>query len=90
MHLLILLQAGIISGKDSRQLVIALEPEAASIYCRSLDVNQFIEPSGQQSSPSFREGTKYLVIDAGGNMTSIYRYLIVCIIKDFGKTVTLI
>lgn len=48
---------------DSEQLIIALEPEAASLYCRRLDVKQFMDRS---RSISFDTGTKYLVIDSGG------------------------
>ena len=52
---------------DSRQLVIALEPEAASLHCRSLDVAQFVgEPD--KDSVVFKTGTKYMVIDAGGEV----------------------
>ena len=50
---------------DSGQLVIALEPEAASLYCRNLDVNQFLERS-RTADIKLNAGTKYLVIDAGG------------------------
>ena len=52
---------------DSRQLVIALEPEAASLYCRRLDVSHFM---GDNRKPlQFQRGIKYLVIDSGGRLS---------------------
>ena len=60
------MQAGIIRVKDSLQLLIALEPEAASVFCRSLKLNHFIGISREDGKPTFKTGTKYLVIDAGG------------------------
>ena len=50
------------------QIIIALEPEAASLYCRSLKMKDFFEQNG----PAFvkdchaRDGTHYLVADIGG------------------------
>uniref|UniRef100_A0A671E9S3 Heat shock 70 kDa protein 12A n=1 Tax=Rhinolophus ferrumequinum TaxID=59479 RepID=A0A671E9S3_RHIFE len=38
-------QAGLASPENSEQLIIALEPEAASIYCRKLRLYQMIELS---------------------------------------------
>ena len=50
---------------DSHQLVIALEPECASLYCRRLKCAEFInEP--EEDTIAFVPGTKYLVIDCGG------------------------
>ncbi|XP_045147347.1 heat shock 70 kDa protein 12A [Echinops telfairi] len=40
-------QAGLASPENSDQLIIALEPEAASIYCRKLRLHQMIELSGK-------------------------------------------
>ena len=58
-------QAGIISDVTSRGLVIALEPEAASLHCRRLDVHDFVGEDEYREA-NFQTGTKYLVIDAGG------------------------
>ena len=38
-------QAGLASPENAEQLIIALEPEAASIYCRKLRLHQTIELS---------------------------------------------
>jgi len=56
-----LLQAGI----DGAQLSIALEPEAASVFCQLLPTDRIHGSEGakfQVASP----GTKYMVIDLGG------------------------
>ena len=47
-------------------LVIALEPEAASLYCRRLEIDHFICGEGGAKSANFKPGTNYMVIDAGG------------------------
>lgn len=54
-----LFQAGISKSK----LTLALEPEAASIYCNSLPLSKFVKGSGLEG---FEVGHKYLVLDAGG------------------------
>ncbi|WAR14046.1 HS12A-like protein, partial [Mya arenaria] len=56
-------EAGIPFG----QLSICLEPEAASIYCRHLPM----ERSSDTSVSTFKPGTKYLVLDAGGGTVDI-------------------
>ena len=56
-----ILQAGI----PAYQLMIALEPEAASIYCKHLPVEKL---EGSNSICAFQPGSKYLVLDAGGNV----------------------
>ncbi|XP_032541338.1 heat shock 70 kDa protein 12B-like [Chiroxiphia lanceolata] len=58
-------EAGLVSPEEPEQLLIALEPEAASIYCRKLRLHQLIElscrpPSNGLEPPhidsSFRQG----------------------------------
>lgn len=50
------------AGIPKKTLRIALEPEAASIWCKTIPV----EKLNQGAIVSFQEGTKYLVLDAGG------------------------
>ena len=50
-----LYQAGLVDDILSMKLVIALEPEAASLYGRSLP------------GPYSQLGKKYIILDAGGN-----------------------
>ena len=61
------LQAGCINSRNSNQLVLALEPEAASIFCRDVQVDPMAAMlKATASKAKFNEGTKYLIIDAGG------------------------
>ena len=49
---------------DNR-LLIALEPEAASIYCKHIPLANF-QGMTAKFSP-FAVGSRYVVLDAGGN-----------------------
>lgn len=65
-------QGGLITSKQSDQLLIALEPEAASLHCRKLPGSTFVgcsQPEGNK--PTFEPGTKYLVVDAGGGTIDV-------------------
>lgn len=63
-------QAGLVPPANPEQLLIALEPEAASIYCRKLRLNQLIDlsckPLANGLAPelsidsSFRQGKQLL------------------------------
>ncbi|XP_074964331.1 heat shock 70 kDa protein 12A isoform X2 [Phalacrocorax aristotelis] len=69
-------KAGMASPENPEQLIIALEPEAASIYCRKLRLHQMIDLSSRAPvngySPSdaigtgFTQGDRYIVVDSGG------------------------
>ncbi|XP_053399657.1 heat shock 70 kDa protein 12A-like [Mercenaria mercenaria] len=58
-------EAGILEDK----LTIALEPEAASLYCRHLPVEKC--GSDKTSLSKFGPGKRYLVLDAGGGTVDI-------------------
>ena len=62
-------QAGIASRESPAQLVIALEPEAASVYCRRLKLNQLV-PDRRQQRPRGSEDKdledSVLVMDEAG------------------------
>lgn len=60
-------EAAIKAGIDEDQLSIALEPEAASIYCRHLPV----AASANETISKLPAGTKYIVLDAGGGTVDI-------------------
>lgn len=51
------------------QLVLALEPEAASIYCQHLEIER--SKSSAEGFQMFEPGTKYIVLDVGGGTTDI-------------------
>lgn len=52
----------------SENLTMALEPEAASIYCKHLSLEK---GEDQKSFSVFQEGSRYLVLDAGGGTVDI-------------------
>lgn len=57
------------AGIPDNQLLIALEPEAASIYCQYLPIEKL---TGAEKGFSMTDdGTKYMVVDNGG--TYIFR-----------------
>ena len=70
-------QAGLVSREDADQLLIALEPEAASVYCRKLRLHQLVDLSsrapgsgrlGERRSidSSFRQGEPHSGALTGG------------------------
>ncbi|XP_036681575.1 heat shock 70 kDa protein 12B isoform X4 [Balaenoptera musculus] len=74
--------AGLVSREDAEQLLIALEPEAASVYCRKLRLHQLVDLSsrapgsgrlGERRSidSSFRQGDRYVVADCGGGTVDL-------------------
>ncbi|XP_042193025.1 heat shock 70 kDa protein 12A isoform X2 [Callorhinchus milii] len=74
-------KAALASPEFPEQLIIALEPEAASIYCRKLRLHQMIELSGKEAvngySPTetmgsgITHGDRYLVVDCGGGTVDL-------------------
>lgn len=60
-----IIQAGI----PVKQFRLALEPEAASIYAKEVLIER-TRGNMHQQMPSFEQGTKYIVLDLGGN----YKY----------------
>lgn len=65
-------KAGIASADNPEQLLIALEPECASAYCREKKMREFSSKKGDAivSDVFARPGSRYLVIDIGGNECS--------------------
>lgn len=62
-------EAAIEAGIDENKLTIALEPEAASLYCHQIPVERCV--SKTTSLASFGPGKRYLVLDAGGGTVDI-------------------
>lgn len=56
-------EAGIKAGIDTRRLMLALEPEAASVWCQTIPT----EAPGCLSGP----GSRYMVIDLGGGTVDV-------------------
>uniref|UniRef100_A0A665UU87 Heat shock protein 12B n=1 Tax=Echeneis naucrates TaxID=173247 RepID=A0A665UU87_ECHNA len=68
--------AGLVSSDCPEQLLIALEPEAASIYCRKLRLHQVIDLSMQPITNENLTGTglagdRYIVADCGGGTVDL-------------------
>ncbi|KAL3879883.1 hypothetical protein ACJMK2_032159 [Sinanodonta woodiana] len=61
-------EAAVQAGIKNETLKIALEPETASIFCRLLPVEKMIEGGGMTS---FKPGSVYMVLDAGGGTIDI-------------------
>ncbi|XP_066029961.1 heat shock 70 kDa protein 12A-like isoform X1 [Pocillopora verrucosa] len=66
-------EAGLSSSIDSSQVIIALEPEAAAVYCRDRKLREFVEGNGDQvvKDTLVPAKTQYLVIDNGGGTMDI-------------------
>ncbi|XP_023192353.1 heat shock 70 kDa protein 12A-like [Xiphophorus maculatus] len=64
-------QAGIVTEEDEEKLVMALEPEAASIWCKKLPSDGFISENHNEESLDQSAGTQYIVVDCGGGTIDI-------------------
>ena len=74
-------QAGIIDKVDSDNLRISLEPEAASLHCRSIGMNKFLNQQGNDKV-EMAKGTKYIILDAGGKYLFIITINIIFVILN--------
>ncbi|KAL3879601.1 hypothetical protein ACJMK2_031889 [Sinanodonta woodiana] len=61
-------EAAVEAGIKNENLMITLEPETASIFCRLLPVEKMVEGGG---IASFTQGSVYMVLDAGGGTIDI-------------------
>lgn len=67
-------EAAEMAGIKRENLVIALEPEAASLFCMHLPVEKMAIEGNVADSMSispFSKGTKYMVVDVGGGTVDI-------------------
>ena len=66
----LLSQAGLAHPSNPEQILIALEPEAASVYCREQKLREFVAESGSNDDSVedtiARPESQYMVIDIGG------------------------
>lgn len=53
------------AGIGSKNLTIALEPEAVSMYCQYIRFSK--EDASYASLDVLESGTKYMLVDLGGN-----------------------
>lgn len=55
------------AGVRSECLTIALEPEAASVYCKKIQLAKLSEANSDEDGfDIFSPGNQYLILDAGG------------------------
>lgn len=59
-------QAGLVTDLNSDSLILALEPEAASVWCKKLPSDGFIAEEINEDTLEQTPGTKYMVVDCGG------------------------
>ncbi|GLD68508.1 heat shock 70 kDa protein 12A-like protein [Lates japonicus] len=64
-------KAGIVTKGTEDRLVIALEPEAASVWCKKLPAEGFISQNHGGDSLEHSPGTQYIVDDCGGGTIDI-------------------
>ena len=65
----------------STNLLIALEPECASLYCRTLPFDKFIG-LGHDNAPRLKKGTVYMTVDLGGRCDSTLCQVFIHSLKD--------
>ncbi|KAL6459442.1 hypothetical protein MHYP_G00329140 [Metynnis hypsauchen] len=65
-------EAGLVTESDPERLIVALEPEAASVWCKQLPSDGFLE-SNLEEAGKIEEvpGTQYMVVDCGGGTIDI-------------------
>ncbi|XP_063415832.1 heat shock 70 kDa protein 12A-like [Mytilus trossulus] len=65
-------EAATLAGIRSRQLCIALEPEAASIYCQHFKTDsQYSTDDKDAFAQTIKAGLKFMVVDLGGGTADI-------------------
>jgi hypothetical protein len=65
--------------------MLALEPEAASIYCRRVPVSVETVGDGCKVIATMHKGAKYVVFDQGGKYNIYYCYLLFPILAKKSK-----
>ncbi|MED6252349.1 hypothetical protein ATANTOWER_010499 [Ataeniobius toweri] len=58
-------QAGIMTDGTENNLVFALEPEAASVYCKKLPSEGFVAENQGENKLDQSPGTRYIIVDCG-------------------------
>ncbi|XP_034538332.1 heat shock 70 kDa protein 12A isoform X2 [Notolabrus celidotus] len=74
-------KSGLVPRESPEQLIIALEPEAASIYCRKLRLHQMVDLGTRTTQNGFSptenvgsgmtQGDRYVVVDCGGGTVDL-------------------
>ncbi|XP_060943130.1 heat shock 70 kDa protein 12A isoform X5 [Limanda limanda] len=74
-------KSGLVCRENPEQLIISLEPEAASIYCRKLRLHQMVDLGTHTTQNGFsptdnaasatNQGDRYVVVDCGGGTVDL-------------------
>ncbi|KAL3857341.1 hypothetical protein ACJMK2_012018 [Sinanodonta woodiana] len=64
-------QAAVTAGIRNEYLRIALEPEAASLLCSYLPMKTFTISGKHSTFQTFKKGSKYMILDAGGGTVDV-------------------
>ncbi|KAM9709864.1 heat shock 70 kDa protein 12A-like [Menidia menidia] len=64
-------EADIVTKGNEHKLVISLEPEAASVWCKKLPPDGFIMMCHSREALDQTPGTQYIVVDCGGGTIDI-------------------
>ncbi|XP_067415155.1 heat shock 70 kDa protein 12A-like [Emydura macquarii macquarii] len=64
-------EAGLITDMFSEKLIIALEPEAAAIWCKQLPREGFVAEGADRQKFEESPGTQFVVVDCGGGTIDI-------------------
>ncbi|XP_062390752.1 heat shock 70 kDa protein 12A-like isoform X2 [Sardina pilchardus] len=63
--------AGLVTESKPERLMLALEPEAASVYCKQLPTDGFVGGEEETMRLDQSSGTQYIVADCGGGTIDI-------------------
>ncbi|KAL1268863.1 hypothetical protein QQF64_034226 [Cirrhinus molitorella] len=58
-------EAGLVTDSTPERLIFALEPEAASVFCKQLPSDGFIAEGQCQDTLEQQPGSQYMVVDCG-------------------------
>ncbi|KAL7882339.1 hypothetical protein AOLI_G00091880 [Acnodon oligacanthus] len=65
-------EAGLVAESEPERLIVALEPEAASVWCKQLPKEGFMEGDLTEAETIEQvPGTQYMVVDCGGGTIDI-------------------
>uniref|UniRef100_A0AAR2LHP6 Heat shock 70 kDa protein 12A n=1 Tax=Pygocentrus nattereri TaxID=42514 RepID=A0AAR2LHP6_PYGNA len=65
-------EAGLVTESEPERLIVALEPEAASVWCKQLPKEGFMEGDLTEAETIEQvPGTQYMVVDCGGGTIDI-------------------
>ncbi|XP_062618636.1 heat shock 70 kDa protein 12B-like [Saccostrea cucullata] len=67
-------EAAVRAGISRDQLLMAQEPEVATLYCKHISKKKLLSEGGVQGFEVFSKGSKYLVLDCGGETVDFTVY----------------